>query len=84
MEKTYAFIKNGIVENILVFANQDDQLAETIKTEQGYDSFVYIGEATDPIRWSTYDGQNFTAPTDEYLISIGVMEPTPAEVTPAE
>jgi hypothetical protein len=29
---------------------------------------------------STYDGTTFTAPTDEYLISIGIMQP-PVEVT---
>jgi hypothetical protein len=24
--------------------------------------------------WSTYDGTTFTPPTDEYLISIGIMQ----------
>jgi hypothetical protein len=74
MEKTYAFIKDGIVQNVSVFTDKDDKLAKLITKEQGYDSFVYIGEEPDPARWSTYDGETFIPPTDEYLISIGVLD----------
>lgn len=74
MEKTYAFLKDNRVENILVFATKDDKLAKVIATSNGYDSFVYIGEDADPVRWSTYDGKVFTDPTQDYLISIGVVE----------
>jgi hypothetical protein len=31
--------------------------------------------------WSTYDGTTFTLPTDEYLISIGIMNPPVEEPT---
>jgi hypothetical protein len=75
MEQHYAFIKNNIVENVAVFASQDEELANRITQEQGYDDAVWVGENI-PVKWSTYDGTTFTAPTDEYLISIGVLEPT--------
>lgn len=74
MEKTYAFLKDNRVENILVFEKKDDKLAKFIASEQGYDSFVYIGEDSDPVRWASYDGKVFTDPTQDYLISIGVVE----------
>jgi hypothetical protein len=73
MEKTYAFIKNGVVENILVFAERDEALAQRIADEQGYDFFVWLDNATPPARWSTYDGTTFTAPTLDYLYGIGVV-----------
>ena len=77
MEKHYAFIKNNRVENILVFASQDEELADRIVQEQGYDDAVWVEENV-PTRWSTYNGSTFTPPTDEYLISIGVISPTEA------
>ena len=76
MEKTYAFIKNNVVENVFVFAERNDALAQTITDEQGYDSFVWLDDSATPTRWSTYDGVSFTPPTQEYLISIGVIAPT--------
>ena len=75
MEKHYTFIKNGVVENTLVFAEKNDELAQRIADEQGYDSFVWLDDAETPARWSTYDGTTFTPPTTEYLISIGVITP---------
>ena len=84
MEKTYAFIKDNVVENIFVFSEENQQLAESIMVEQGYDSFVYIGENPDPARWSFYDGKTFTDPTDEYLISIGVKNPEVVDETAPE
>lgn len=80
MEKHYVFIKNNRVENILVFVERNDALAQTILDEQGYDSFVWLNDAATPTRWSTYDGVSFTEPTKEYLISIGILRPEP-EVT---
>lgn len=76
MEKHYAFIKNNRVENTFVFAEQNDILAQTITDEQGYDSFVWLNNAAVPTRWSTYNGVFFTPPTSEYLISIGILEPS--------
>jgi hypothetical protein len=75
MEKHYTFIKNNRVENTLVFATRNDALAQTIADEQGYDSFVWLDAAEKPARWATYDGVSFTPPTNEYLISIGMLAP---------
>jgi hypothetical protein len=74
MEQHYAFIKNNRVENIGVFASQDEALADRIAQEQGYDDAVWVGEDK-PVLFSTYNGLNFIPPTDEYLISIGVITP---------
>lgn len=82
MEKHYVFIKNNRVENTFVFAERNDVLAQTIADEQGYDSFVWLDETTVPVRWSTYDGTSFTPPTNEYLLSIGVINELPK--TPVE
>ena len=72
MEQHYAFIKNNRVENIAVFSSQDETLADRVAQEQGYDDAVWVGTNV-PARWSTYNGTTFTAPTTEYLISIGVI-----------
>jgi hypothetical protein len=79
MELHYAFLKNNRVEQIAVFASQDEALADAVAQEQGFDDAVWVGE-TAPAMWSTYDGTTFTLPTEEYLISIGVMNP-PVDVT---
>jgi hypothetical protein len=79
MEKHYVFLKNNRVENIAVFASQDEELADRVAQEQGYDDAVWVGTNV-PARWSTYNGTTFTPPTDEYLISIGIMNP-PVEAT---
>jgi hypothetical protein len=81
MEKHYTFIKDGVVENTLVFAERNDALAQTITDEQGYDSFIWLDDAVVPTRWSTYDGVSFTPPATEYLISIGVITPTAEQPT---
>ena len=75
MEQYYAFLKNNRVENITVFASQDEELADRVAQEQGYEDAVWVGENI-PVKWSTYDGTTFTAPTDDYLISIGIKTPT--------
>ena len=75
MEKHYAFLKNNRVENIAVFASQDEELADRVAQEQGYDDAVWVGTDV-PAKWSTYNGSKFTPPTNEYLISIGVLTPT--------
>jgi len=74
MEQHYVFLKNNRVENIAVFASQDEALADAVAIEHGFDDAVWVGE-TIPAMWSTYDGTAFIAPTDEYLISIGIMNP---------
>ena len=72
MEKHYAFIKNNIVQQVAVFASQDEELADAVAHEHGFDDAVWVGE-NPPAMWSTYDGTSFTPPTHEYLISIGIM-----------
>lgn len=78
MELHYAFIKNSRVEQVAVFVSQDEALADAVAIEHGYDNAVWGGETT-PAMWSTYDGTTFTAPTSDYLVSIGVLiVPEPA------
>lgn len=75
MEQHYVFLKDNRVGQIAVFASQDEELAYRITQEQGYDDALWIGEDPVPHRWSTYDPvtKEFIPPTNEYLISIGVM-----------
>jgi hypothetical protein len=80
-EQHYAFLKDNRVQNVAVFASQDEALADAVAQEHGFDDAVWVGENT-PTMWSTYNGTEFTPPTDEYLISIGIMNPvveTPTE-----
>lgn len=80
MEQHYVFLKNNRVGNIAVFASQDEALADAVAIEHGFDDAVWVG--TDkPAMWSTYNGTTFTAPTEEYLISIGIMNPPVEEPT---
>jgi hypothetical protein len=81
MEQYYVFIKNNRVENVAVFASQDEALADAVAIEQGFDDAIWAG-SNPPAMWSTYNGTEFIPPTDEYLISIGIMNPvveTPIE-----
>jgi hypothetical protein len=80
MEQHYVFLKNNRVKNIAVFASQDEALADAVAHEHGFDDAVWVG-ADAPAMWSTYDGTTFTPPTDEYLISIGIMNPVTEEPT---
>jgi hypothetical protein len=75
MEQHYAFIKDNRVVNIAVFASQDEALADAVAREHGFDDAVWVGSAA-PAMWSSYDGSEFTPPTTEYLISIGIIAPT--------
>lgn len=80
MEQHYVFLKDNRVENIAVFASQDEALADRVAQEQGFDDAVWVGEDK-PEMFSSYDGTTFTPPTDEYLISIGIMNPIAEEST---
>lgn len=73
-EQHYAFVKNNVVKQIAVFASQDEELADRLANEQGYDDALWIGEDPVPHMWSTYDPKTktFTEPTLDYLYSIGV------------
>lgn len=79
MEKHYAFIKDNRVVNVAVFSSQNDELANRIVAELNYDSAVWVAE-NKPVMWSSYNGIVFEEPTEEYLISIGILNPEP-EVT---
>lgn len=80
MEQYYVFLKDNLVANIAVFGSKDEELADRIAQEQGFDDAVWVGEDK-PVMWSAYNGTTFTPPTDEYLISIGIMQPPVEEVT---
>ena len=81
-EKHYTFLIANRVENTFVFENKDDNLAQRICDEQGYDEFVWLGEAEVPARWSSYDGTTFTEPTPQYLYSIGILSVGPDAPAP--
>jgi hypothetical protein len=72
----YAFLIGDRVQNITNIQAQDDALAAFACETNGYDQAIFV-EGQEPVRWSTWDGQTFTPPTDEYLISIGVLNPAP-------
>ena len=80
MEKHYGFIKDNRLVLVAVFESENTEVADLVKSDFNYDSYVWLGDATPPILHSSYDGTTFTPPTDEYLISIGIMQPVP-EVT---
>lgn len=71
MEQHYAFIKDGRVANVAVFAEQNEELADMVAREQGYDDAVWVGIDA-PAKYSSYDGTTFTPPTLDYLYEIGV------------
>jgi hypothetical protein len=79
MEQHYAFIKNNRVENIAVFASQDEALADAVARDNGYDDAVWVGEDK-PAMWSTYDGTSFTSPTIDYLYEIGISNENQAMI----
>ena len=72
----YAFLIGDRVENISPVQAQDDALAAFACETNGYDQAIFV-DGPEPDRWSTWDGQVFTPPTTEYLISIGVLNPSP-------
>ncbi len=74
MEQHYVFLKDNRVANIAVFASQDETLADAVAREHGFDDAVWVGTDA-PAMFSSYDGTTFTPPTNEYLISIGVLTP---------
>lgn len=82
MEKYFAFLKNNRVMQIAVFSSQDEELADRIAQEQGFDDALWVGE-NKPVLFSEYDGKKFIDPSDDYLISIGIREPYVEEM-PAE
>ena len=73
-EKHYAFLRDGRVENTLVFEFEDEQLAIRIAQEQGYDKYIWLDEAEVPVRWSTRNSAGeFTPPTETHLQFLGIL-----------
>ena len=59
------FNKNKRAVNVAVFDSEDSELAHFIKAENKYADFIFSDEN---IRlYSTYDGEKFTDPTDEWI-----------------
>jgi hypothetical protein len=79
MEQHYVFLKDNRVEQIAVFASQDEALADAVAIEHGFDDAVWVGEDK-PVMWSTYDGTTFTPPTLDYLYEIGIAQENTAMV----
>ena len=75
-EKHFVFLKDNRVGQIAVFASQDEELADRIAQEQGYDDALWIGENPVPHRYSLYNPttQTFTDPDLDYLYSVGASE----------
>jgi hypothetical protein len=73
-EKHFVYLKNNRVQQIAVFASQDEELADRIAQEAGYDDALWIGEDPTPTLHSLYDPatKTFTLPDQDYLYSIGV------------
>jgi hypothetical protein len=44
MEQNYVFLKNNRVKQIAVFASQDEDLADAVAQENGFDDAVWVGE----------------------------------------
>jgi len=79
MELHHVFLKDNRVELVAVFAERNDDVADLICSEHGYDSHFWIGEGSVPVRYSTYDAKKktYTDPTPEYLLSIGILRELP-------
>lgn len=80
-EYIYAFIKNNRVINVLVFNELDNQeLIEQVKISLNADEAVSlynypVNDIGIPSMYWSYTNSIFEPPTEEYLISIGVLNP---------
>lgn len=72
-EEFYVFLKKNVVEEIAVFGSKDEELADRIAIEKGYDDAVWVGEDK-PRMFSSYDGKVFTDPTLDYLYERGISQ----------
>ena len=60
----YAFIKDGIAVNNILFENPSEELLEIFKTEHNVDSIVLWGENPyHDVVGASWDGNQFTAPS---------------------
>lgn len=79
MEQYYVFIKNNRVMNIAVFASQDEELADHIAQEQGYDDAIWVAE-NKPVMFSTWNGNSFINPTIDDLYDLGIAQENQAMI----
>ena len=77
MEKHYVYLKDNRVVQIAVFAEQNEELADSIAHELGFDDALWIGDAPVPHMWAEYKDGSFIEPTPQYLYSIGVLSVDP-------
>ena len=77
MEKHYVFLKANRVEQIAVFAKQDDDLATRICIEHDFDKFIWLDEARTPLKNSIYDKTKniFIPPLSEFTPFEIITEP---------
>jgi len=73
MEQYYVFLKNNRVMNIAVFASQDEELADAVAREHGFDDAVWVGN-NKPAMFSTWDGAAFADPTLDDLYTLGIAQ----------
>lgn len=72
-EQHYVFLKNNVVEQIAVFASKDEELADRVALEHGFDDAVWVGE-NKPVLFSSYNGKEFIEPTLDYLYERGISD----------
>jgi hypothetical protein len=72
-EKYYAFLKNNVVEDILVFEKENQEVVDLILSERGFDEAIWLDE-NKPNMYSSYDPKTkkFTNPTLDYLYERGL------------
>jgi hypothetical protein len=77
----HAMIKNGRVIGNATFANCNDIATITLirdvewKADEAVPVCGGVHNPLDVVMHATWDGNSFTPPTEEYLISIGEVEP---------
>jgi hypothetical protein len=82
-ECPHAFIKDGVVVQIAVFKEDDhgSALIDLVKADKQADTVICICDhGVVPHLYSTWDGTTFTAPTLDYLYSIGISNENQAMV----
>ena len=78
MEKHYVFIKDNKVIDSYVFESENQELAQLVADERGFDSFVWVGSDARPPMGAEYD-----LATGKFLEIPGTPFVSPIE-TPAE
>lgn len=80
MEKHYAFIKDNRVVLVAVFESENTEVADLVRADNNFDSYIWLGDSEVPHLHSSYDGATFTPPTIDYLYEIGLSDVNQAMV----